>query len=114
MCARCSYGLKKAEIATALNDAVGDGSVLRVRYKDSISYRNPSKYARNTTHPNHANHAMRSLSAPLNVTKRILRALRQLTRTEVQLREGASAAAIAAALHQSKQLLNYNEAHLER
>ena len=102
------YGMKKDEIAKAIQDSVADGSVLRVKYKDSISYRNPAKFTR------FVHSHVRTMSAPLNVTKRILRVLRQLTRTDAAQREGASVVAILKSLHQNKQLLNYNEAHLER
>lgn len=102
------YGLKKDEIIKSIADAVADGSVLRVKYKDSISYRNPAKFTRFV----HSN--VSKFSAPLNVTKRILRVLRQLTRTEASLSEGASISSILKELHRNKQLLNYNEAHLDR
>ncbi|KAI1289336.1 Histone acetyltransferase KAT6A [Halotydeus destructor] len=102
------YGLKKEDIIKSIEDSVSDGSVLRVKYKEDISYRNPAKFTR-FVHPH-----VSKLSAPLTVAKRILRVLRQLTRTDASQKEGASVPNILKSLHGSKQLLNYNEAHLER
>ena len=44
------YSFAKEEILQALNASVEDGSVIKVRYKDSISYRNPAKFTRNSAH----------------------------------------------------------------
>lgn len=59
--------MKKDQVTEMLQSSVADGSVLRVKYKDSISYRNPAKFTR------FVHSHVSKFSAPLNVTKRILR-----------------------------------------
>lgn len=44
------YSFTKEDILKALNASVEDGSVIKVRYKDGISYRNPAKFTRNSAH----------------------------------------------------------------
>jgi 2,3-bisphosphoglycerate-independent phosphoglycerate mutase len=71
------FGLKKEDIIKAINSAVSEGSVLKVKYKDSVSYRNPLKLS----------HKMQNhiISIDGNSTqqtmKRVLRELRVLSRS---------------------------------
>src|SRR5262245_25652168 len=40
------FGLRKTEVIKAISDAVADGTVLKVKYKDSVSYRNPANFSK--------------------------------------------------------------------
>ena len=87
-----------------ISDSVSDGSVLRVKYKDSISYRNPAKSGRSgLKSPNGA-----TRNASMTITKRILRTVRHLTIGGSASTEGTSVTAILASLKEQKHL-NYTD-----
>lgn len=46
------YGIQKDDAVSIIHQSVDEGSVIRVKYKDSISYRNPAKFARSASHAN--------------------------------------------------------------
>ncbi|RWS15666.1 hypothetical protein B4U79_09179 [Dinothrombium tinctorium] len=103
------YGLSGEQIAADIKHCVSNGLVLKVKYKDSISYRNPTKY-----HRIKLSDVMPNL--PLNTTKRILRVIRQLTvnkHSSSDRMQGASLSNILNTLHSNKQLLSYNESNLK-
>lgn len=94
------YGYKREEVVQTIQDSVGDGSVLRVKYKDSISYRNPAKVGRSGLR---APNSSQPRNAPLNASKRVMRIVRQITMQPPASSEGASPALIWSALIQQKQ-----------
>ena len=47
-----SYGIQKDDAVNIIHQSVEEGSVIRVKYKDSISYRNPAKFPRSAAHVN--------------------------------------------------------------
>ncbi|RWS31423.1 histone acetyltransferase KAT6B-like protein [Leptotrombidium deliense] len=101
------YGLTKEEILGDIKHSVLHGFVLKVKYKDSISYRNPAKFNRIAFDELKTN-------LPLNATKRVLRTIRQLNKCSSSQTKGASMYRIMNSLHSSKQLLSYDEMSLER
>lgn len=42
----CRYGFTKEAVCKTIENSVRNGDVIRVKYKDSISYRNPAKLTR--------------------------------------------------------------------
>lgn len=46
------YGIQKDDAVSIIHQSVEEGSVIRVKYKDSISYRNPAKFPRSAAQVN--------------------------------------------------------------
>lgn len=46
------YGIQKDDAVNIIHQSVAEGSVIRVKYKDSISYRNPAKFPRSAAQVN--------------------------------------------------------------
>jgi hypothetical protein len=95
------FGLKKEDIIKAINSAVSEGSVLKVKYKDSVSYRNPLKLS----------HKMQNhiISIDGNSTqqtmKRVLRELRVLSRSTPN---GVNAQTISDSLKNTSNYFSYD------
>ena len=104
------FGVKKDDTIKAISDAVTDGSVLKVTYKDSVSYRNPQKFSQKMS-----NHIMSMTPKCLNVKpqtmKRVLRELRILCRSRGN---GVSKPDIIDSLHSNCQSVAYSESMVDK
>ena len=103
------FGLKKDEIITAIKEAVTQGSVLKVKYKDSVSYRNPLKFSSKMS-----NHVMSASSdscvTPQNV-KHVLRELRTLSRS---VTDGVAIQDIIHSLHSKPYTVYYDQSLVDK
>lgn len=100
------FHLKKAEISKAIQKAVADGTITRVKYRDSVTYRNSAKHSR-TMQSCHVVHDEQFNSTN---AKKILRELRSITRSG---NNGASAKELTESLHKNCQLITYDVHQIE-
>ncbi|XP_054162039.1 histone acetyltransferase KAT6A-like [Oppia nitens] len=104
------FGVNKQEIIAAIKDAVIEGSVLKVKYKDSVSYRNPLKFNQKMS-----NHIMSSTDTIWNISpqtmKRFVRELRVLCR---QRRDGVTRHEIIESLKKNCHFKDHNESLVDR
>ena len=103
------FGLRKEDIVEAIKQAVNRGSVLKVKYKDSVSYRNPMKFSSKMS-----NHIMSMSSntslSPQNM-KHVLRELRALSRTAS---DGVPKPDIMRSLHSNCHSAEYSESLVDK
>lgn len=103
------FGVKKEEIIAAIKEAVIQGSVLKVKYKDSVSYRNPLKFSSKMS-----NHVMSAHSdscvTPQNV-KLVMKELKTLSRS---VSDGVPLQDILSSLHSKPSSVNYDQSLVDK
>lgn len=111
------FQLNKSVVIKALNDCVNEGSILKVKYKNSVSYRNPANFSK-MMFGHVVNQPQEQSSGSgipeSTVIKRISRAVRELTRPAAVAKSGTTTASILRVLHDNYQMGDYNEAQLSK
>ncbi|CAG2168552.1 unnamed protein product [Oppiella nova] len=102
------YGLKREDIVKGIKEAVGVGSVLKVKYKESVSYRNPQKFNQKMS-----NHIMgaKSWNISPQTIKRFLRELRLLCRSRPH---GVSRVDLTASLRANNHFIDTTDSAVDK
>jgi hypothetical protein len=115
-----SYLMKKYRIKTndskqLINEALAEGIVIKVNYAQSVSFRTPQKFGQIL--PNHQNNIIpfEGSLIPDNAIKRVINAMTFLLKSvPINQKLGLTLTDLLNQLHNTSQLLNYNECLLER
>ncbi len=115
-----SYLMKKYRIKTndskqLINEALAEGIVIKVIYAESVSFRTPHKFRQML--PNHQNNIIPFDGSliPNNAIKRVINAMTILLKNRsINHKLGLTLTDLLNHLHNTSQLLNYNECLLER
>lgn len=115
-----SYLMKKYRIKTnsakqLINEALAEGLVVQVNYAESVSFRTPQKLGQMLR--NHQNHIIPFDGSllPINAIKRVTQAINLFFKSmSVNNKLGITLNELLNQLHNTSQMLNYNESLLER
>lgn len=103
-------GFCRNDILNVLSDSVNQGDVVKVKYKESISYRNAYNHK---TVQKYGDTQFPATASKLTIT-RILMAIKRLTKKSYHKDSGVSVSQILAHLHSRKELVKYDENLLKR